>query len=306
MIAAAPLAPIVLATSRGRFHALAAGDPRAPIVLVLHGFPDAPPTFGPFLAAVAARGYRAIAPWLRGYAPSVMTGPYDPDTLADDLAAWLAALSPHGPAFVVGHDWGAIATYAACARTPTQIAAAVTLAVPHPLAFLHHADPAQLARSWYMLFFQLPGAPRAARVADFALIDHLWQRWSPAYNLPPELRAAIHDCLAASWPAPTLYYRALIRPFGRARARLRHDSPLRRPLTVPTLYLHGADDGCIGVDVGRGAERHFAGPYQHDVLADTGHFLAAERPDDVAARAHAWFQRHARSRADGTDGSPRA
>ena len=292
------LAPLVLATPRGRFHALAAGDARHPLVLVVHGFPDAPPTFAAVLRALADRGYRAVAPWLRGYGPSVATGPYDVDALAADVAAWAAALAPDRPAYLLGHDRGAVATNAACARTPARFTAAVTLAVPHPLAFVRALAPRQLARSWYMLFLQLPGAPDLARARDFALIDRLWRRWSPGYHLPPALRAEVHAALAASWPAPAQYYRALLRPVGPALARVGADGPLARPITVPTCYLHGADDGCIGVDVAAGADRFFAGSYRHEVLPGAGHFLALERPAEVAARADAWYQ--------GTDRSPRA
>ncbi|HVV81595.1 MAG TPA: alpha/beta fold hydrolase [Kofleriaceae bacterium] len=289
---AAHVERLVLDTPRGRFEALAAGPTDAPPVIVLHGFPDAPPTFASLLAALARRGHRAVAPWLRGYAPSIVDGPYDVETLADDVAAWADVLSPDAPVRLVGHDWGAIATYAACSRHRARVAAAVTLAVPHPLAFLRALDAAQVVRSWYMLFFQLPGAPRLARARDFALVDRLWRRWSPRHRLPPALRAELHACLAASWPAPLLYYRALLRPFGPAVARVRRDSPAATPSTVPTLYLHGADDGCIGVDAERDADRYFAGPYRFEVLAGAGHFLAAERPEDVAARADAWFRAH--------------
>lgn len=285
-------------TPRGRFEALAAGDPRAPLVLVLHGFPDAPLTFVALLADLARRGYRAVAPWMRGYAPSITTGPFAVEALADDVAAWADALSPHAPVRLLGHDWGALATYAACDRTPTRIAAAVTLAVPHPAAFLRALDAAQLARSWYMAFLQLPGALRLARARDLALIDRLWRRWSPGYRLPDDDRAALHACLAASWPAPALYYRALVRPLGAARARLGPRGPLARRVEVPTLYLHGADDGCIGVDVGRDAARSFAAPYRREVLAGAGHFLAAERPAEVAAAADAWYRRHATGTVD--------
>ena len=293
---------IELATGRGRFHALATGDPRHPPVLVLHGFPDAPPTFAPLLTALAAGGLRAIAPWLRGYAPSVLDGPYDVDALADDVAAWADALSPDRPVRLLGHDWGALATYAACARHPARIAAAVTLAVPHPMAFVRGLDAAQLARSWYMLFFQLPGALRLGRARDFALIDRLWRRWSPGYRLPPALRAEVHACLAASWPAPARYYRALLWPPGAALARVAPTSPLVQPIATPLLYLHGADDGCIGVDAEREARRYLAGPYRFEILTGAGHFLAAERPVDVAERAIAWFGAHAA----GTDAARRA
>ena len=287
----APVETLALPTARGRFVALAAGERGRPAVLVLHGFPDAPTTLRPLLAALAARGLRAIAPWMRGYAPSPRGGPFDAETLADDAIACADVASPGAPVFLLGHDWGAVATYVACARHRARIAAAVTLAVPHPIAFLRGARAAQLARSWYMLFLQLPGAAAAARVADFALIDRLWRTWSPGYQLPDDERGALHATLAASWPAPAQYYRALAWPPHEAIARVQRSAAAR--IDVPLLYLHGADDGCVGVEVGRDAARYFAGAYRRDVIEGAGHFVTAERPDVVAARAAAWFTTHA-------------
>src|SRR5687768_10783627 len=91
-----------------------AGAPRG-LVIVAHGFPDHPPTFAPVIAGLAARGLDVVAPWMRGYVPSTTAGPFDVDQLGADLLAVARALSAGRPAYLVGHDWGAIATYAALA-----------------------------------------------------------------------------------------------------------------------------------------------------------------------------------------------
>jgi len=280
----------VIATTRiGGFTALAAGAADAPLVLVLHGFPDVPHTFAPLIEALARAGHRVVAPWLRGYAPSPTSGPYDADTLAADVLAWADALSPDRPVALVGHDWGAVITYVASARAPERVRAAVAMSVPHPAAFIRAlATPAQLARSWYMLAFQLPGAPGFAAAGEFALIDRLWRAWSPGYQLPAALRRELHATLSASWPAPLLYYRAMTRPLRPALERLRR----RDRIAVPTLYLHGAADGCIDADAGAGAERFFGRDYRRDVIPGAGHFLAAEAPAAVAARVVAWLDAH--------------
>lgn len=275
----------------GDFTALAAGDPADPLVLVLHGFPDAPTTFAPLVTGLAASGYRVVAPWLRGYAPSPLAGPYDADTLAADVVAWIDALSPDRPAALVGHDWGALVTYVASLRAPSRIAAAVAMSVPHPRAFVRAlASPLQLARSWYMLAFQLPGSERAAAAFDFALVDRLWRTWSPGFTLDDATRRALHDTLRASWPAPLLYYRALLRPVGSALDRLRRTERI----DVPTLYLHGTRDGCIGPRAGLGSERWFRGGYRRELVAGAGHFLAAERPRELVAWTAAWLAQYVR------------
>jgi pimeloyl-ACP methyl ester carboxylesterase len=283
---------IQLGVATGSFQALAAGPAEAPLVLVLHGFPDAPPTFARLLGELAARGFRAVAPWARGYAPSELEGPYDVETLANDVLALCDALAPDGEhVHLVGHDWGAVVTYTACALAPGRFGASVALAVPHPLAFLRATTrTAQVLRSWYMFFFQLPGAERLAAARDFTLIDRLWRTWSPGYTLPAALRDEVFDCLRASWPAPLLYYRAMFRPFGEAMRRLRPTTGIARRLTVPMLYLHGADDGCIAPSAARGAERYFAGEYRAELIDGAGHFLAAECPDEIAARTAAWLR----------------
>lgn len=281
-----------LQTPSGDFQALDQGDRGGPLVLCLHGFPDFPPNLEPVAARLAAMGNRAVSPWMRGYAPSVLGGPYHPGQLARDVLALAEALSPDRPVRLLGHDWGAVATYAACSLAPGRVAAAVTLAVPHPLAFLSALpmDPAQLRRSWYMGFFQARGlAEHVVARDDFALVDRLWRRWSPGYVLPATRREALHRCLAASLPAPLRYYRALLWPPRQALVTLR--GPASRAIAVPTLHLHGAEDGCIAADVGRDEARWFRGPFAREVLPGAGHFLALEAPDAVAERAVAWFRR---------------
>ena len=68
------------------------------------------------MALLCAAGYRCVAPWLRGYAPSTLEGPYDRQRVGDDLAELAEALCPNAPAVLVGHDWGAAATYTAVGR----------------------------------------------------------------------------------------------------------------------------------------------------------------------------------------------
>jgi pimeloyl-ACP methyl ester carboxylesterase len=276
---------IVLSLPRGEFHALAWGDPAAPPLLWLHGFPDHPPTAAPFLSLLA-RTRRVIAPWLRGYAPSTLAGPYDLATLADDAVALLERIAGAGrPADLVGHDWGAVITYPVCITAPQAVRRAVTLAIPHPLTLQRAMGrPAQLLRSWYTLLFQLPGAERIVRARDLALIDRLWRAWSPRFSLDEERRAELHACLAVSLPAPIEYYRALVRPLAGFRARV---AALKPAITTPLLQLHGAEDGCV-LPPREDDDRYFL-HREREIVPETGHFLHLEAPAAIAARVAAWL-----------------
>jgi pimeloyl-ACP methyl ester carboxylesterase len=258
----------------------------------LHGFPDHAPSFQPLLLHLAASGNAIWAPWMRGYAPSMLEGPFDADQLARDVLALCDHISPERPVTLVGHDWGAVACYAATEQAPARFRCAITLAVPHPLAFLHslRTQGAQRRRSWYMVFFQLPWLPeRTVRRAQGAFIERLWAAWSPGLSPDPAAMRELKDCLARSLPGPIEYYRAMTRPLGAAAARLRRTG---RRIEVPTLHLQGADDGCIAPAACKGQERFFAGPFEHRTLAGAGHFVQLERPSEVAEAALGWMARH--------------
>lgn len=277
--------PARVETVAGTFAYEAAGPEGATLVVCAHGFPDHPATFRGLASALAGRGFRVVAPWLRGYAPSTLAGPFGVERIAADLAAIAWALSPSRPAMLVGHDWGAVAAYVALARAPATFARGVTLAVPHPLAFTRNLarHPAQLRRSWYMALLNVPGSDRVVERDDFALVDRLWQDWSPGFQADPAYMRELKACLARSMPGPVLYYRALARdlPGG-----LRNPPPR---IEVPTLYLHGARDGCIGAELAHGQDRFFRAPLRSVSVPDAGHFLHLEAPGEVTREVLDWL-----------------
>jgi pimeloyl-ACP methyl ester carboxylesterase len=103
----------------GPFAALAAGPPDGELVLCLHGFPDHAPSFEALLEELSQAGRRAVAPWMRGYAPSTLEGPFDLTQLASDALAIAESLSPKRPVSLVGHDWGALAHTTRVRERPT-------------------------------------------------------------------------------------------------------------------------------------------------------------------------------------------
>ena len=267
------------------FATLEAGD--GPLVLCLHGFPDHARSFRHQLPALAAAGYRAVAPFMRGYAPTEQPadGRYQSAVLALDVVELIGALSADS-AVVFGHDWGAVAAYGAAVVAPNKIRRLITAAVPHGPAvlnaFLSNYD--QQRRSWYMFFFQTAFADAAVAHDDFAFLERLWADWSPGWPWPKEEMEA----LKATFRMPGVleaalgYYRGTLNPERQDPnlAELQAGMSLS-PITVPTMVLHGARDGCMGVDLLDGMEALFPAGLRKVVVSDAGHFLHQEQPEQV-------------------------
>lgn len=267
----------------GRFSYLEAGPRDGELAICLHGFPDHPWCYRDLLPALAAQGYRAVAPWLRGYAPSTLDGPFDMTRIAADVDELAQTLSPGDDYVLVGHDWGAVATYLVLGRHGERVRRAVTMAVPHAQAWLDNASLRQLRKSWYMLFFQLRGISDAAVARnDFRFIDRLWSAWSPGYAPDSRYMSELKRTLWLSLPRPLMYYRAMLQP---DRAALRDVQRIR----TPTLYLHGENDGCVGFEMAQGQERYFDVEFDSELIPRAGHFLQLEQPDLIAARIGEWF-----------------
>ncbi len=269
---------------------LAAG--RGPLVLCLHGFPDTAHGFAPVLERLAQDGYRAVAPFLRGYAPSALApdGDYRLTAVAGDVIGLMDALGAQR-AYLVGHDWGAATTYVAAAQAPQRIAAVVTAAVPHLRRFLLRPTLGQLARSRYMGFFQIPRVPEARIVRDdFAWLRALIRRWSPRWGYTEADLAPIFATLSqpAYCGAALAYYRALPKMLVDRRAW-----PLiMRPLPVPAKVICGVDDGCIGAEMFEDQSRYFGAGYELARIDGAGHFMHCEQPLRFANEVLDWLRRH--------------
>ena len=271
---------------------LLGGDARAPLVMCLHGFPDSPRTWSALADRLQRCGYRVAAPWLPGYAPSSLKGPFDVVSVARRLWALAEELSPNAPVSLIGHDWGAVITQAMLSQQSTRVRSATIVAIPHLLAFERNLRrfPRQLIRSAYMALFQVPGlSNQVVRQRNFRFVDKLWARWSPGFDPRPGHILDVKQCLRRSMPAPLHYYRAL---FPRKNDDALRSLLERGPIEVPTLYLHGQRDGCVGPEITSGQEEFFSGEYESHFLQDCGHFPQLEKPEDVNARLSAWLQAH--------------
>jgi pimeloyl-ACP methyl ester carboxylesterase len=259
------------------FDALVCGEAGAPLVLLLHGFAESMHCWRAQVTALAAAGYRAVAPSQRGYSPGARpdtndTANYHIERLMNDAMAIVAA-SGHGDRrfHLVGHDWGGSIAWALADRTPQRLASLSVLSRPHPNAFnrsLQMPDGDQAHRSRHHKAFLEPGA------ADVVLADNakwLRQRLTAA-GVPT---SAIEKHLSvlgnkAAMEAALAWYRA--------RGAIR--SPLG-PIRVPTLYIWGDADDTVGRIAAEGTQDFINAPYRFEVLPGVSHFAADQSPDRV-------------------------
>jgi pimeloyl-ACP methyl ester carboxylesterase len=266
------------------FHCLEIGQ--GPLILALHGFPDLPRTFRCQMPALAAAGYRVVAPYLRGYPPSDIPpeGPYESAVLIQDVLAMLEGLTDE-PAVLLGHDLGAAAAYGAAILAPDRVASLITIAVPPGGALTRSllTNPVQQRRSWYMYYFQMPFAEMAVAHDDFAFLERLWRDWSPGWAPPPEeleaLKAAFRQ--PGALRAALSYYRHTLNPAHHRPDLAEIRKRQGEPVPVPALYLHGAKDGCVGVELTEGMERFYQGRFEKRILSNAGHFVHQEQPEEV-------------------------
>lgn len=270
---------------------LEAGPADGPLALCLHGFPDHAPTWAGLLPRLAEAGFHAVAPWLRGYAPSGLApdGNYQVAAAALDALAVADELAGDGDAVLVGHDWGALIGYTAVAHRPERFRRLCAMAVPHPAALgAVFMNPEQLKRSFYIFVFQTPIAELAVPNDDFAFIDFLWRTWSPGHEPDPAFMRRLKDTLASpgTTEAAIGYYRAMLGTTPPDPALEPVTANGMNPIQVPTLYLHGADDGCMGPELVEpdALTPFFPAGLDAQIVPAAGHFLHLDQPADVEAR----------------------
>jgi pimeloyl-ACP methyl ester carboxylesterase len=258
-----------------------------PLALCLHGFPDHAWSFRHQLPALAAAGFRAVAPFMRGYAPSAMPadGCYQTAALAEDAVAMIEALG-YDDAVVIGHDWGAIAAYGVALAAPQRVRALIAAVIPYGPqvlnAFTTNYD--QQRRFWYMFFFQTPFAEAAVAHDDFAFLERLWRDWSPGWRWPTEDMTRLKETFRQPGvlDAAIGYYRAMFDPARQdARYAALQSRLMVEQIEVPTMMLHGADDGLTGAELLTGMEAFFPRGLRVEVVPRTGHFLHQEAPDVI-------------------------
>ena len=273
-------------TTLSHMHIVEAGDPTAPLIVILHGFPEFWYSWRHQLTALAG-DYHVVAPDLRGYGGTEKpeTG-YDVLTLAADIAALIAALvageGPRRPVTLVGHDWGGVVAWVTATVHPECISKLVIIDAPHPLAYLRCAlrNPSQLLKSWYIAMFQVPG-----------LFE--WQfRRDPYRMMARMLRGSAVQRDVFTREEIQHYVQAMADPKVLPRAMAYYRAvpsivaildELRAPVLAPTLVLWGAGDPALGTYLIDHCRSVVSGSFEARVFADAGHWLQQERPAEVSA-----------------------
>ena len=271
---------LTIAANGLRFSALAAGPVDGPLLLLLHGFPETSHGWNRQIPALAAAGFRVVAPDQRGIGLSSKpagAAAYRIDLLAADIVAIARALGRER-AQVAGHDWGGVVAWYLAAHHADVVERVAILDAPHPAVFSGYLrrHPSQWFKSWYMAFFQLPRLPEALlRAGDFRrLANALVATSRPGAFTPDDL--AIYR---AAWAQPGAltgmldWYRAL---------RLAARAPQRERVAIPVRLLWGDRDTALEPGLADASiARCDAGEVFH--FPDATHWLAREEPERVTA-----------------------
>ncbi len=244
-----------------------------PVVLLLHGFPQRASSWDQVVPHLHAAGIRTVAPDQRGYSRGARPrgrSSYRMSRLVGDVVALVAAVGA-GPVHLVGHDWGAAVAWSTAASRPDLVASLTSVSVPHPGAFVRSLRRvAQLRKSWYMGFFQLPWLPEQLLGRRAVVEREMRGAGMPAAAVARVWPEIVADGALAGGLG---YYRAM--PFADPHA-------LRGRVPVPTTHVWS--DGDVALDR-HGAEltaSYVDAPYLLEVLEGVSHWIPDEAPERLA------------------------
>jgi pimeloyl-ACP methyl ester carboxylesterase len=238
---------------------------------------------------LANAGFRAVAPYTRGYFPTEI--PTDSDysirALAADANEIHEQLGDDQPGVVIGHDWGALTVYEAATTAPERWRRAVTMsAAPFGVEIPRTFRRAQ-AR-FYSLLNRTNDAETVIAADDFEFVEQLWRLWSPGTDHRLYVEAAKNALRPPGHLSAALgYYRAMARHprWEGGMERVAYDFP-----SIPLLYIHGNDDGCALADGLEPLVTSYLPPEsQASFLDDAGHFVHLDQPRRVKQLILDWF-----------------
>lgn len=285
-----------------------AGEPGAPVVLLLHGFPELAYTWRRQIPVLAEAGYHVLAPDQRGYGGSSAPERVDAYTVADlsaDVVGLLDSEFGGGAdrAVIVGHDFGGVVAWGAPLLHPERFAGVVGISVPpvpRPRVPTTQAFRRLFGDAFfYILYFQDVGPADAELDADPAttmrkimaadlgapsavpdpagFLDRIADPGCiPAWLSDDEFAYYVAEFARTGFTGALNWYRCFDRNWELTA------QPPAPTITVPSLFIGGRSDPTLAYTPRDRVGDVVSGPYR-EVMLDGGHWLPEERADDVNA-----------------------
>ncbi len=271
------------------------GPPDGQAVILLHGFPYDVRAYDDVAPALATGGCRVIVPYLRGYGPTRFRSAGTPRSgeqavLGADLLALMDALGVQR-AVLAGYDWGGRAACIVAALWPERVQGLVSVTgynIQNIATALHPAPPDREMLLWYQYYFHSERGRAGLQANRRAMCRLLWRLWSPTWAFDESVFAAT----AGSFDNPDFVdvvihsyrHRFGYVPGDPAVQSIEQRLAQQPPIAVPSIVLHGADDGVTPLKPSDADPAgHFTGRYEHRIVPGAGHNLPQETPDAVVA-----------------------
>ncbi len=266
------------------FRVFVQGD--GPPVLLFHGFPDTLTVWRKLIPHLLAAGYQVIAFDQRGCGESDAprgTENYRIAQIVDDIPLLLDALGIRQPVGVIGHDWGAAIAWGLAIFHPARVHSLVAASVGHLQSYGRAGFTQKFVKGFYTLWFQLRG------VAEWELLrdgGKGLRHWLGDHADFPDILARMQR--PGRLTAALAWYRANL------FSVLFHRWPR---CAVPTLGLWSEHDAYLTEAQMKDSARFVDAPWRYQRIADCGHWIPLERPEELAAAAIDWFDRYGRPKA---------
>ncbi len=271
------------------------GDPNGFPIILLHGFPDDAHAYDGVSPILAKAGYRALAVYLRGYAPTRFLDRSQPRTaeqaaIGQDVIDFADALKL--PRFAVaGFDWGGRAAGVAAALHPDRVRGAVLIggySIQNTVTPGRPPSAEAARRAWYQWFFNTEQGRAALEQNRGPLCEALWREWSPTWKFTPEMykQTAVSfdspdfvDCVIHSYR-----HRNFNAPGEPRFLEMEKQLAARPPINVPVISLHGGDDafGAPSPEISAGERATLPQIVDKRIVPGAGHFVPHEKPEPVA------------------------